>query len=195
MLTKGANPVGAMASANPLAGPLVPTRRSRDAAAALIDDDLGTFILCEQMSPSVSVVEASLVGQPEPTQAITRMRLFFVIGVVQALPMWILADSGSARNLISREAFNDFAFQPPLRLVRDVKVVGRSGEFLDLKGFAVIPITIMRTVIWHEFGVMKRLPLAALIGGDILAPHQFSLNYVVCERKRLRLGATDYPVC
>lgn len=43
--------------------------------------------------------------------------------------------------------------------------------------------------------MVKRLPLAALIGGDILAPHQWSFNYVVGERKRLNFGTADCPVC
>lgn len=90
--------------------------------------------------------------------------------MVKAHFLWILADSGSARNLISSEAFNDIAFQQPLRPVGDVKVVGKSGEFFELEGFALIPITIEQTVIWHEFWDLKRLPLAARIGGHKLAP-------------------------
>lgn len=39
--------------------------------------------------------------------------------------------------------------------------------------------------------MVKRLQLAALIGGDILALYQFCLNYVLWKRKR----ATDFPVC
>lgn len=61
------------------------------------------------------------------------------------------------------------AFQLPLRPVGDVTIVGRSKEILDLEGFAVITIIIERTVLWDELGVVKRIPLAALINSDILA--------------------------
>ncbi len=43
------------------------------------------------------------------------MQLFFVLGAVQTLPVWILADSGSVRNLIDEVVFNKLPFQPPIR--------------------------------------------------------------------------------
>lgn len=70
----------------------MPTSRSRDAAAALIKGDTRIFVLCKLETPPVYVKKATMVVQPEPTPAIIKMRLSFVIGVVQALPMWILAE-------------------------------------------------------------------------------------------------------
>lgn len=64
---------------------MVLTSRNRDAAAALIMGDSGSFKLCNIKSPSVKVMEALIVGQPEFRPAITRMRRFFVKGVVQEL--------------------------------------------------------------------------------------------------------------
>ncbi len=41
----------------------------------------------------------------ESTPGTPRMQLFFVLGAVQTLPVWILADSGSVRNLIDETVY------------------------------------------------------------------------------------------
>lgn len=76
--------VGVKAPTGAATGALVPSR-GRDSATALIEGDSGTFVLCSQMSLPVRVVEASLVNQPELTLAITRIRILFVIGVLQRI--------------------------------------------------------------------------------------------------------------
>ena len=43
------------------------------------------------------------------------MQLFFVLGAVQKLPVWILADSGSLRNLKDKSVFNRLLFKPPIK--------------------------------------------------------------------------------
>ena len=47
--------------------------------------------------------EESIPGAP-------RMQLFFLLGAVQNLPNWILADSGSVRNLISEAIYKKLLY-------------------------------------------------------------------------------------
>ena len=106
------------------------------------------------------------------------MQLFFVLAAVQTRPVWILADSGSVRNLIDESTFNKLPFQPRLREPGDVKVIAGNGEALDLRGFVVLPVSLGNTLLWHEFGVVPELPLEVLIGADVLAAHRCSLLYL-----------------
>ena len=48
----------------------------------------------------------------ESTPWTPRMQLFFIPGAVQTLPVWILADSGSVRNLIDESVYNRLPFKP-----------------------------------------------------------------------------------
>ena len=128
----------------------------------------------------------------ESTPGTPRMQLFFVLGSVQTLPVWILADSGSVRNLIDEAVYLKLPYQPPIRDPGDVLVIGGNGEALELKGFAVLPVSVGTTLLWHEFGVVPNLPLEVLIGADVLAAHQCSLLYLKNNRKRLLFGN---PAC
>ena len=144
-------------------------------------------------APEFRVLDPAMPAVPTPNTS--RMRLFFVESMVQSTPMWILADSGSSRNLINELAFSRLLFQPPLRPPGDVRVVGGSGEVLQIKGFAVLPISFGTTLVWHEFGVVKDLPLEALIGGDVFTPHFCTLQYLKNNRKRLEFGTHTCSEC
>ena len=104
----------------------------------------------------------------EFTPGAPRMQVFFVLGAVQNLPTWILADSGSVQNLISEAINRKLPYQPPIRVPGDCRVIGGNGEPLDLKGFTVLPVTLGSTLLWHQFGVVPNLPLEVLIEADIL---------------------------
>ena len=135
----------------------------------------GSFVLmCPRQSPvrveSSGAVERPIAMIGEETPA--RPKLFFVLGSIQTTPIWILADSGSARNLIAESTFNKLPFQPPLTTKTDVHVIGGSGEELRIRGWTIIPVAFGAVLLWHEFSVVPNLPLEALIGGDVLAPHQ-----------------------
>ena len=114
---------------------------------------------------------------------------------MQTLPVWILADSGSVRNLIDEDVFKRLPYRPQLRDPGEVRVIGGNGEALDLKGFAVLPVALGSELLWHEFGVVPDLPLEVLVGADILAAHQCSLLYLKNNRKRLLFGNSNCPSC
>ena len=164
---------------------------SSDATNVVVDDPMEVEEASQ--APELRVLDPAMPAVPTPNTS--RMRLFFVESMVQSTPMWILADSGSSRNLINELAFSRLLFQPPLRPPGDVRVVGGSGEALQIKGFAVLPISFGTTLVWHEFGVVKDLPLEALIGGDVFTPHFCTLQYLKNNRKRLEFGTQTCSEC
>ena len=156
----------------------------------------GTAIVCEGQQSPVQVLDPALPAMSEEsTPGTPRMQLFFVLAAVQTRPVWILADSGSVRNLIDESTFKKLPFQPRLREPGDVKVIGGNGEALDLRGFVVLPVSLGNTLLWHEFGVVPELPLEVLIGADVLAAHRCSLLYLKNNRKRLLFGQTSCSHC
>ena len=133
----------------------------------------------ESVDPAMPSLE-STPGNP-------RTMLFFVQGIIQNQTHWILADSGSVRNLIDYDVFRSLPYQPQL-IQRDIQIFGGNGGPLDIRGFAVLPLMIGDTLIWHEFAVVRQLPLEVLIGADILQPHLCSLLYLKNKQKDLRFG-------
>ena len=73
----------------------------------------------------------------ESTPGILRRQLFCVFGAVQTLPVWIVAYSGSVRNLIDESVYRRLPYQPPIRDPEDVRIIYGNGEALNLKGFTV----------------------------------------------------------
>ena len=68
-----------------------------------------------------AMIEVSTPGTP-------RMHLFFVLGAVQTLQMWILADSGSVRNFIDKAVDNRLPYKPPICDLGNVRVIGGKAE-------------------------------------------------------------------
>ena len=162
-----------------------------DATKFVVDDLMEVEDAAQ--APKPQVLDPATPAVPTPNTS--RIKLFFVESMVQSTPMWILADSGSSRNLISEITFSRLPFQPPLRPHGDVRVIGSSGEALHLKGFAVLPISFGSTLVWHEFGVVKDLLLEMLIGGDVFIPHFCTLQYLKNGKKQLEFGLQTCSEC
>ena len=63
--------------------------------------DGGTGVICQVGGSPIKVFDPALPAMgEESTPGSARMQLFFVLGAVQTLPVWILADSRSVRNLM-----------------------------------------------------------------------------------------------
>ena len=114
---------------------------------------------------------------------------------VQTLPVWILADSGSVRNLIDEAVYDRLPFKPLIRDPGGVRVIGGNGEAFELRGFTVLPVSIENTILWHKFGVVPRLPLEVLVGADIMAAHQSTLQYLKDKKKKLHFGLKNCVTC
>lgn len=91
--------------------------------------------------------EAEVACPAEDRDGTHCLKLFFVSASVQTVPVSILADSGSVRNLISETFFSKLLFKPPVQPVGDVQVVCGNGRSLDLRGFVVLPTTIGKVVL------------------------------------------------
>ena len=63
----------------------------------------------------VQVIDPAMPAMSqESTPGTPRMQLFFILGAVQTLPVWILADSGSVRNLMDEAVYNRLPYKPPI---------------------------------------------------------------------------------
>ena len=117
----------------------------------------GTAIVYDSEESPVQIIDPSLPMSVESTPGAPRMQLIFVLGAVQTLPTWILTDSGSVRNLVDEAVYRKLPYQPPIRNPGGCRVIVGNGEPLDLKKFAVLPITLGTILLWHEFGVVPNL--------------------------------------
>ena len=131
---------------------------------------------------------------PESTPGNQRTMLFVVQGIIQNQTHWVLADSGSVRNLIDDDVVRSLLYQPQLNQ-RNIQVFGGNGGPLDIRYFAVLPLKIGDTLIWHKFAVIRQLPLEVLINADILQPHLCSLLHLKNKQKHLRFGLQNCFEC
>ena len=102
----------------------------------------GTAIVYETIKSPVRIIYPSLHICEESTPGTPRIQLFFVLGAVQTLPTWILAYSGSVQNLVDEAVYRNLLYQPPIQNPRGCQVIGGNNKPLDLKTFAVFPITL-----------------------------------------------------
>ena len=82
------------------------------------------------------------------------MQLLFVVGSVQTIPVWILADLGLIRNHVDKAVYNRLPYQFPIWGLGHVRVIVIKGEFVILKRYIVLPVFLRSNSIWHEFGVV-----------------------------------------
>ena len=130
----------------------------------------------------------------ELTEGNPRTMLFFVQGIIENQTHWVLADSGSVRNLIDHDVFRSLPYQPQL-IQRNIQVFGGNDSPLDIRGFAVLQLMIGYTLIWHEIAVVRQVPLEVLIGSDILQPHLCTLLYLKNKEKDIRFGLQNCFEC
>ncbi len=82
----------------------------------------GTAVIYETEESPVRIIDPAMPMSEESTPGSARMQLFFVLGAVQTLPTWILADSGSVRNLVDETVYKKLPYQPPIRDPGDCRV-------------------------------------------------------------------------
>ena len=98
------------------------------------------------------------------------------------------------RNLIDEDVFKFLLFQPSLN-EQNIQVFGGNGGPLDIKGFAIHPVTIGDTLPWHEFAVVRKLSLKVLSGASVLQPHLCYLYYLNNKHKELKFGVQNCFKC
>ncbi len=72
----------------------------------------GTAVIYETEESPVRIIDPAMPMSEESTPGSARMQLFFVLGAVQTLPPWILADSGSVRNLVDETVYKSCLTNP-----------------------------------------------------------------------------------
>ena len=75
----------------------------------------GTSVNYETDKSPVQINDLTIPMSEESIPGAPRMQLFFVLGAVQYLPTWILADTRSVQNLISKAIYKKLPYQPPIR--------------------------------------------------------------------------------
>ena len=93
--------------------PVLPPRPSSSDPGAVGKKD-STMVLAASGGLARQATDTVMPAMSEEsTPGTPRMQLFFVLGAVQSLPVWILADSGSVRNLDRRVAVQTVAVPTP----------------------------------------------------------------------------------
>ena len=115
--------------------------------------------------------------------------------IVQDKNIWILADTGSCRNLISENFWNSLPLHSQLAPPGATIVVAGDGNVLQLVGWAILKLEILGKQLYHEVGIVKDLPVNFLLGGELMTPHACTLQYVPNARNTLTLGNVECTIC
>ena len=86
------------------------TSALNDSTSTFIKD--GTAVINETEESPVRIIDPAMPMSEESTPGTARMQLFFVLGAVQTLPTWILADSCSVRNLVDETVYKSCLTNP-----------------------------------------------------------------------------------
>ena len=125
----------------------------------------------------------------------TKRLLFWVAAAIQDRNLWVLADTGSCRNLLSEKFFESLPISPRLAAPGATVVVAGDGKELDLLGWATVNFEIAGKMVYHEFGVVKDLPVDFLLGGEFMKPHACTLQYATTGRNRFQIGIDFCSSC
>ena len=101
---------------------------------------------------------------------------------VQDRIIWALIDIGVSRNLISQQDYEAMPHPPTLRPPGSLMVVAGNNQEIPLLGWNTLRFTIFTRTAYHEFGVVKNLPIDMLIGGEFLRPHECEIMYQASGR-------------
>ena len=114
---------------------------------------------------------------------------------VQDKTVWGLADTGSCRNLINEDFYQQLPIKGTMFPPGTITVIAGDGNMLDLLGWTVLKMEVGNEVIYHEVGVVKDLPFSVLMGGEMMRPHCCSLQYAASGRNTFNFGVTTCSIC
>ena len=86
----------------------VRTSAMNDPTSAFKKD--GTAVIEETKESPVRIIDLPMPMSEESTPGTAGMQLFFVLGAIQTFPTWILADSGSVRNLVDEMVYKKLLY-------------------------------------------------------------------------------------
>ena len=76
---------------------------------------------------------------------------------------------------------------PKLRSPGSLMVVAGNNQEIPVWGWITLRFTINTRSSYHEFGVVKNLPIDMLIGGEFLRPSECQIIYKASGRDVLRI--------
>ena len=74
-------------------------------------------------------------------------------------------------------------------------VVAGNNQEIPLLGWITLRFTIKRRSAYHDFGVVKNLPIDMLIGGEFLRPHECKIMYKASGRDAFGIKDGSCDVC
>ena len=95
-------------------------------------------------------------------------------------------DTGSSKNLIQAAKFDALVDRPELFLKPLVMVVG-NGENLKIRGWCRLRFAVVDKIVYHEVGVVEKLPCDFVLGAEFMAPHEVQLTYVGEGKTAMRI--------
>ena len=130
----------------------------------------GAMVLGEDLQPPLLVnvdVSEDLLSKP-----ITREKktLFWVPVGVQDRTVWALINTGACRNLSSQRDYEALPQLPTLRPPGTMMMVAGNNPEIPQLGWMAVRFTINTRSAYHEFGVVRNLPIDMQLGGEFLRP-------------------------
>ena len=108
--------------------------------------------------------------------------LFWLPVGLQDRIVWAPIDTGASRNLISQRDYEGLPLRPTLRPPGSLMVVAGNNQEIPLLGWITLRFTINTRSAYHEFGIVKDLPIDMLIGGEFLRSHECQIIYKASGR-------------
>ena len=106
--------------------------------------------------------------------------------------VWALIDTGASHNLISQRDYEALPQPPTLRPPGSLMVVPGNNQEIPLLGWITLHFTINTPRAYHDFGVVKNLPIDMLIGGEFLRSHECQIitrrRVVMCFELRMAVA-------
>ena len=155
----------------------------------------GAMVLGEDFQPpavlNVDMNEDVLATHITPE----KKTLFWLPVGVQERTVWALIDTGASRNLISQREYEAIPQPPTLHPPGKMMVVAGNNQEIPVLGWITLRFTINTRSAYHDFGLVKNLPIDILIGDEFLRQHECQIMYKVSGRNAFGIKDGCSDVC
>ncbi|KAF0192031.1 MAG: hypothetical protein FD166_3749, partial [Bacteroidetes bacterium] len=158
------------------------------------------------------IVEPGLLVQSTPPTSIPRIitdpsdpllsvnvknvlrNMFWVVTQIQDQVVWAFVDTGSSKNLMQAALFDKLPVKPELTHRIGSMVVG-NGDALEVRGWCLMRFAVVDHVVYHEVGIVEKLPCQFVLGAELMAAHRTQLTYGGTEKNEFRLRDAGCEKC
>ena len=145
-------------------------------------------------SPGPEVYTSDDVLFTGVNQSASRLLLWTLV-TVQDRNQWALVDTGSCKNLISEGFFKKLPLPSHMAPPGHTVVVAGDGQKLELEGWVILKLEVTGRPLYHQFGIVKGLPVDILLGGELMRPHACTCQYNQQGRGIFSLGTDKCKLC